>query len=427
MATNKCPEGAYRGVGMVVSAFVHERIMDLLAAELGLDRAEIRRRNFISSEEMPYTTVTHQRYDSGDYARALDTAVEAIDYDSFPEQQERARREGRLLGLGISSYVEFTAVNSGVFQGRGMLGIAGYDGAHVALGEDGSATVWTTLPAIGQGVDTTFAQLVAGQLGLDLSAVRVERADTGVGGLDGTGSFVSRSAVAGGGAIEKVTTELRARLLDDAGEKLEAASDDLEIVAGSVRVVGSPSRSVAVGELVSENPERFRESGQFDPPQVPYPYATHACRVEVDPETGAVTIDHYVVVEDCGRVINPIIVEGQIHGAVAQGLGGTLYESFIYDMENGEPKTGSLMDYLVPGATEVPAMELHHLEIPAPESPNGVKGVGEGGTLAPPAAIANAVSNALGVEMNELPLTPERVRDAVAASSIAGALRSQVS
>ena len=421
VATNKCPAGAYRGVGLVVAAFVHERVMDLLAGELGLDRAEIRRRNFIHSDEMPYRTLTGLRYDSGDYASALETALEAIDYDGFRAEQERARGEGRLLGIGISSYVETTGLNSMAFRGRGMMGMAGYDGAHIALDGEGGATVWTTLPAIGQGVDTTFAQMVAEQLGLEFSMVRVERVDTGVGDLDGTGTIASRSAISGGGAIATVTTELRARLLEDAGERLEAAVDDLEIVGGSVRVVGSPAQAVSVAALVVASPERFAESGHFDPPQVAFPYATHACRVEVDAETGAVTIERYVIVEDCGRMINPIIVKGQVHGAVAQGFGGTLYEHFVYDADTGEPRSGSLMDYVVPGATELPTMELHHQEIPAPDSPNGAKGVGEGGALAPPGVIANAVSDALGVEMNELPLTPERVRRAVARSS-AGAV-----
>ncbi len=418
VSTNKCPEGAYRGVGLVVSTFVHERLMDLLAAELKIDRAEIRRKNFIRSDQMPYTSVTHQPYDSGDYVRALDVALEAIDYESFAAEQERARAGGRLVGLGISSYVEFSGVNSAVFRGRGMMGMAGYDGAHIALDEEGRAKVWTTLPGIGQGVSTTFGQLAAQQLGLNFRSVEVERVDTGVGGIDGTGAFVSRSAVAGGGAVTMVTDELRTRLLQDAGERLEVALEDIELVDGAVHIIGSPTRRVEVGELVAADPERFKVSREFDP-KVAYPYATHACIVEVDPDTGEVVIQRYVVVEDCGRIINPIIVDGQVHGAIAQGLGGALYEHFIYDPENGEPRTGSLMDYLVPGATEMPLMEINHQEIPAPDSPTGAKGVGEGGTLAPPAAIANALSDALGVEFNELPFTPELVRTAAQSAAAA--------
>jgi carbon-monoxide dehydrogenase large subunit len=423
VVTNKCPEGAYRGVGLPVSALVHERLMDVLAGELGIDRAEIRRRNLIRRDEMPYTTVTRQRYDSGDYMLALDGALEAIGYAGFAGEQRRARGQSRLLGLGISSYVEYTGMGSAVFGGRGMMGIPGYDGAWLELGPEGAVTVWTTLPAIGQGVQTTFAQMTAEALGVETASVTVERSDTAVGGIDGTGTFASRSAVSGGGAIVKAAAELRRRLLDDAAERLEAASGDLAIADGQVYVAGSPSRNVAVAELVAACERgRYEVGARFDPPAIGYPYATHACVVEVEADTGAVRILRYVVSEDCGRIINPLVVEGQAHGAVAQGVGGTLYEQVAYDPD-GQPLTGSLIDYLVPTAAEIPAVELSHLEIPAPGSPNGAKGVGEGGTLAPPAAIANAVSDALGVECNELPLSPERVR--LAAAGALGAARGE--
>ena len=413
VATNKCPEGAYRGVGLPVSAFVHERLMDILATELGLDRAEIRQRNLLTSADMPYTSLTGQPYDSGDYGRALTAALDSIGYDSFASEREHARAQGRLLGLGLCCYVEYTGINSRVFQGRGMVGIAGYDGAHLSIDDDGRVTAWTTLPAMGQGVETTFAQLVADGLGVAYDDVAIARADTSVGRMHGTGTFASRSAIAGGGAIGQACTVLRERLREDASEKMEANPADLEVADGIVYVVGSPASSVSVAELVraAEDPDRYRTSARFDPPAVAYPYATHACRVEVDPETGGVEIDRYVVVEDCGRMVNPLIVAGQVHGAVAQGIGGALYESLIYDSQ-GQLLTASLLDYIVPTAMEIAKLEVHHLEIPAPGTPNGVKGVGEGGTLGPPAALANAVSDALGVEFNELPLTPERVQAA---------------
>jgi aerobic carbon-monoxide dehydrogenase large subunit len=412
VATNKCPEGAYRGVGLPVSAFVHERVMDILAAELGIDRAEIRRRNLVRSEEMPYTTLTNQRYDSGDYPAALETALEWIGYAEFAREREAAAAEGRRLGLGIACYVEYTGINSHVFRGRGMVGIAGYDGAHVAIDEHGRIRVWTTLPAIGQGVATTFAQIAADRLGVEPNGIVVERVDTGVGELDGTGAFASRSAISGGGAVVESVTEVRDRLLSDASPMLEAPIEDLEINGDAVRVRGSEMRKIAISRLLDEaEPDRYRVSATFDPPAIAYPYATHACVVDVDGETGAVAVRRYVVVEDCGRVINPPIVDGQVHGATAQGLGGTLFESLAYD-EEGQLQTASLLDYLVPTAAELPDLEVSHLETPAPESPNGAKGVGEGGTLAPPGAIANAVSDALGVELNVLPLTPERLRAA---------------
>jgi aerobic carbon-monoxide dehydrogenase large subunit len=236
-----------------------------------------------------------------------------------------------------------------------------------------------------------------------------------VGGLHGTGTFASRSAIAGGGAIRDACGELLQRLREDASERLEANPEDLVLADGAVHVAGSPAASVPLQELVeAASADRYRVSATFDPPAIAYPYATHACQVEVDAETGAIDIQRYVVVEDCGTVINPIIVEGQVHGAVAQGLGGTLLEGMVYGPD-GQPLTASLMDYLVPTAPDVPPLEVAHMSIPAPGSPNGAKGVGEGGTLGPPGALANAVSDALGVECNELPLTPERVAAVAAA------------
>jgi carbon-monoxide dehydrogenase large subunit len=412
ICTNKSPEGAYRGVGLPVATFVHERTMDALAAELGIDPAEIRRRNFVPPDELPYTSVSHQRYDSGDYPLALERALEAIGYESFPEEREAARAEGRLLGLGIASYVEYTGMGSQVFHGRGMVGIAGHDSAWMRLGEDGRVTVWTSLPAIGQGVATTFAQLAAATLGLEVENVTVARADTGAGEGGGTGTFASRSAVSGGGAVKAAAGELRERMLEAAAEHLEAAIQDLEFVDSRVSVRGSPSRGVELVQLAAaDTDDRLRSSALFDPQRTVYPYATHVCKIEVLPETGEIRLLRYVVAEDCGTIINPQIVEGQAHGAVAQGIGGALHESLVYDPD-GQLVTASLMDYLVPTAMEMPNVEVQHLEIPSPDSPNGAKGVGEGGTLGPAAAIANAVGDALGVEMNALPLTPELVRAA---------------
>jgi carbon-monoxide dehydrogenase large subunit len=413
VATNKCPEGAYRGVGLPVSTFVHERLMDILAGELGLDRADIRRRNLLTAGELPHTTPTGQRYDSGDYGRALQRALEEIGYDGFAADRARARAAGRLLGLGLCCYVEYTGMNSRVFTARGMVGIAGYDGAHIAIDDAGRATAWTTLPTMGQGLQTTFAQLISDALGVAYEDVEVARGDTSVGSLHGTGAFASRSAISGGGAIGEACRILNARLREDAGEVMEADPHDLRVVDGAVHVVGSPASNVSVAELVAaaDDPERYRVSATFDPPAVAYPYATHACRIEVDPDTGGIDIERYVVVEDCGRMVNPLVVAGQVHGAVAQGVGGAVFESLVYDAE-GQLLTASLMDYLVPTAMEIPSLEVHHLEIPAPDTPHGVKGVGEGGTLGPPAALANAVSDALGTEFNQLPLTPERVQAA---------------
>lgn len=415
VATNKCPEGAYRGVGLPVATFVHERIMDAIAAQSGLDRAQVRRRNLLTPDELPYVSVTNQRYDSGDYPRALAVALDAIGHDTFAAEQAAARSEGRLIGLGLACYVEYTGVNSKVFGGRGMRAIPGFDAAYVRLAEDGRVTLWTTLPSAGQGVATTFAQIAADALHVPFAAVTVARADTAVGGLQGTGTFASRSAMAGGGAIGAACEEIVQRLRDDAADTLEIAPEDLAVADGRVTVRGAPAQGLSFGDLVRRaSADRYCVSATFDPPAVTYPYGTHACRVEVHPDTGRVTVDRYVVVDDCGRVINPLIVAGQIHGAVAQGIAGALYESLAYNSD-GQLQTSSLMDYLAPTAVDVPSLELHHLEIPALESPNGAKGVGEGGTLAPGAAVANAVSDALKTECNALPVRPEFVRAAAQA------------
>jgi carbon-monoxide dehydrogenase large subunit len=411
--TNKAPQGAYRGVGFVPAAFVHERVMDVLAREAGIDPADARRRNLITADELPFVSATKQPYDSGDYVRALEGALDRIGYERIEEDKRRAAAAGVRLGIGLASYVEPTGMNAEVFKMRGMVGIAGIDGAHVVLTPGGQARVWTTTPSIGQGTATTMAQLVADGLGVDPGRVRIEHSDTAAAELEGTGTFASRSAVSAGGALVDACGTLRARLIEDAAERLEAAEGDLTIVDGAVRVAGSARPVVAIGELAAAAPERFRLSATFDPPQTVYPYATHACVVAVDEGTGEVTVERYVIAEDCGTIINPLIVEGQVHGATAQGLGGALYEAHHYD-ELGQLRTASLLDYLVPTASEVPEIELLHLELPSPVTATGVKGVGEGGTIAPAAAVANAVGDALGVEFNCFPITPEQVTAAVA-------------
>jgi carbon-monoxide dehydrogenase large subunit len=406
--TNTSPQGAYRGVGFVIATFAHERIIDVLAREAGLDPAAVRRRNLIPADELPYVSATGQPYDNGDYARALDLALERLDYRGAVAGRGGSPGSRRRRGVGLACYVEPTGINSHAFQLRGMVGIEGFDSAHVALDGDGRARVWTTTPSIGQGSTTTMAQLAADALGFDPEAVTVEYSDTGAAELQGTGTFASRSAVSAGGAVTGACSTIRERLLEDASEWLEAAQPDLELADGRIHVAGSPGAAVSVAELVAAAPERFRLSTKFDPGQTVYPYATHACVVAVDEETGEVEVERYVVVEDCGRIINPIIVDGQVHGATAQGLGGALYEAHDYDAE-GQLRTASLLDYVVPGATEIPKVELLHLELPTPVSESGVKGVGEGGTIAPAPAIANAVGDALGVEFNSFPLRPEEI------------------
>jgi carbon-monoxide dehydrogenase large subunit len=409
VVTNKCPLGAYRGVGMPVATFVHERVMDLVAAACGKDRAAVRLANLVPAAAMPFTSLTGHTYDSGDHPKALRTALDAIGYAAFAAERKRAAAQGRLLGVGFACYVEYTAVNSRAFAARGMRAIPGFDSAYVALQSDGLVHLWTTLPAIGQGTETTFAQLAADAFGVPYTGIVVHKVDTGVGNLEGTGVFASRSATAGGGAVISACGELRRRVLVDAADRLEAAVEDLELSGEGVRIAGVPQPLITLAELASAAaPERYQVAETFDPPAASYPYGTHACVVEVDPATGQVHLLRYVVVDDCGTLLNPRIVEGQVHGAVAQGIAGALYESIRYS-EIGQPQTATLMDYSVPKAADVPRFTLMHLTTQSPHAPHGVKGAGEGGTLAPGAAIANAISDALGGECNALPATPPNV------------------
>ncbi len=411
VATNKSPQGAYRGVGLPVAALVHERLMDLLARELGLDRAHMRRTNFIPPERFPYRTATGLRYDSGRYQSALDLALERIGYDAFAQEQGRAAQRGRRIGLGFASYVEWTGTNSETYRSRGMRNVRGYDAGRVALNADGTFSLWTSCPALGQGVATTFAQIVSEHLGVPIELVRAELLDTER-APRGSGSFASRSAISAGGALVSVAQKVRARLVELAADGLEARPEDIVFDRTGAFVRGSPRARIAFSHLyAAAGPDGVDLAEHYDPEETAYPYATHACIVETDAVTGAISILRYVVVEDCGPEINPIVVEGQVHGATAQGIGGALLEAIRYGPD-GQPLTASFMDYLIPGACELPTLVVEHLETPAPDLRAGHKGVGEGGTLAPGPALANAVADALAVEVNSLPIEPELVASA---------------
>ena len=412
VATNKSPQGAYRGVGLPVAAFVAERLMDMVAGELGLDRADVRRVNYIPPERFPHRTATGLRYDSGDYRAALDTALDAIGYAGFAARRGELGADGRRVGIGFASYVEWTGTNSETYRLRGMTNVRGYDAGRVALQPDGTVSVWTSCPAIGQGVGTTFAQIVAHHMGVPFRSVRTQLVDTAF-SPPGSGSFASRSAISAGGALMSVAGRLRERVIETAADALEASPRDIVIEDGRVGVRGSPSARLTLAEVAAAAaPGHLDVGDHYDPEQTAYPYATHACIVAVEQETGDVEILRYVIAEDCGPEINPIVVEGQVHGATAQGLGGTLYEAMHYGPD-GQVITSSFLDYIIPTACEMPAMTVHHLETPAPELRGGFKGVGEGGTLAPPGAIANAVCDALGIEVNELPIRPESLARAM--------------
>src|SRR5947209_14001893 len=408
VATNKCPEGPYRGVGMVTAVLVHERLMDLVAARLGLDPAHVRRVNFVRPAQMPYLSVTGHPYESGDYAAALETALQKFDYRGARKDQDRARGEGRLLGIGIGSYVEYTGAGSSTFKRRGMEDIPGTDTARVWLDDDGQVHVQTTSPAIGQGSHTTFAQVAAAGLGVEPESVIVEQTDTARVG-QGTGTFMSRGSVTAATSTYRAAALLREAILDAASYQLDQPVERLSIDGSSVLVEGE-SGGLTLAQLAGghDGEHSLDVSVTYDAVQASYPYATHACMVEVDAATGAVQILRYVVAEDCGVLINPMIVEGQVTGGVAQAVGAALMEEVAYGPD-GELRSGTFLDYLIPSVGEVPPVQIEHLVTPSTVHELGSKGVGEGGTIGGTAAIANAVADALSTSEVTLPLTPDRI------------------
>jgi carbon-monoxide dehydrogenase large subunit len=408
LATNKCPEGPYRGVGMVTAVLAHERLMDLVAARLGMDPVDVRRVNFVTQAQMPYASVTGHPYESGDYAAALDAALRAFDYAGARAEQARARGEGRLLGIGIGSYVEYTGAGSSTFQRRGMADIAGIDAARVWLAEDGHVHVQTTCPAMGQGSETTFAQVAAAGLGVAAESVVVERTDTAAVGR-GTGSFMSRGSVTAATSAYRAAGLLREAILNAASYRLDQPVERLSIDGSSVLVEGEAA-VLTLAQLAKGN-NRDHEldvSVTYDAVQASHPYATHACMVEVDRDTGAVRVLRYVVAEDCGVLINPTIVEGQVVGGVAQAVGAALMEEVAY-VPDGELRSGTFLDYLIPSIGEAPFVEVEHLVTPSTVHELGTKGVGEGGTIGGTAAVANAIADVLSLTDVTLPLTPDRL------------------
>jgi carbon-monoxide dehydrogenase large subunit len=409
-ATNKPPLGAYRGVGMSFGAFAMERVLDLLAERLGLDPAEIRRRNLIPPDAYPFTSASGFVYDSGDFPRALADALALAGYKRLRAEQAAARAAGRLLGVGLSCYTESTGNGSRAYRDRGNEEVPGPESASVSLDSEGRVHCELSFPSQGQGFATTVGQLVADRLGVALEAVTVGQTDTDTTPM-GSGTFASRGAIAQSGAADGAARRVRDRLLALAAERLEASAADLELVAGEARVRGVPGRGVQLRDLVPSGAP-ISECEVFDPPGPTFSGAVHVAAVEVDGGTGRVTLRSYAVVEDCGPVINPLIVTGQIHGALSHGIAEALGEPLVYDAD-GQLLTGTLMDYALPVAADMPSFTVGHIETPSPLTPGGYKGMGEGGTIGAPAAIANAVADAvraLGVKVTGLPLRAEDLR-----------------
>ncbi|HSH74339.1 MAG TPA: xanthine dehydrogenase family protein molybdopterin-binding subunit [Longimicrobiales bacterium] len=411
--TNKTIVTPVRGAGRQHGVFVMERLLDIAARELDIDRVEIRRRNFIDPDEFPHDhKIIFQDsaplyYDSGNYQPSMSRAVEMIGYEHFAAEQERARDEGRHLGLGIVAYVEGT-------------GIGPYEGARVTVEPTGQVRVATGVGTQGQGHFTAFAQIVGAQLGIDASEVHVTTGDTREFQW-GTGTFASRGIVVAGSACLEAAQAVRSKIVEQGARALDASEDEMEVADGRVYVAGDPGRGLSLGELaVLANPLRgavtpgtepgLEATRYFGPARGSTANGIHAMIVEVDPETAMVQILRYVVVHDCGRVINPVIVEGQVQGGVAQGIGNAFYEQLVYD-DNGQLMNASLIDYLLPTATDVPTIETDHSVTSAPWNPLGVKGVGEAGAIPTGAAFAQAVESALGhrVEILEMPLSPNRL------------------
>jgi carbon-monoxide dehydrogenase large subunit len=431
VVTNKTPSGSYRGWGQPQANFVVERLVDRVAERLGIDPVELRKRNFIPPDGFPYTGLFHT-FDNGRYADCLDRGVELLDLAGWRRRQDEARAEGRHIGIGVSFYVENTALGPSRKLNAGGVLAGGYDIGHVRMETNGEVFVYTGLCEMGQGFTNGIAQIAADTLGVHPDQVTVVVGDTHACPVTGYGTGASRSASIGGASVQKACHRLREKIVSIAAHMLEASPEDLEGADGDLWIRGARQRSVSMADIgraaylrpieMPDGMDPGLESIEVhDPEWMAWPYGVNAAVVEVDVETGEVSFLDYVYVHDCGTILNPMIVEGQIHGGVAQGVGMSLYEELSYD-DDGYPLTGTFMDYLLPTAVEVPRLRLAHEVTPSPVVPTGVKGIGEAGAIGSPSAIAAAVEDALrpfGARIHELPITPEKVLGWVARSPAA--------
>ncbi len=425
--TNTTPVDAYRGAGRPEATFLIERLVDRFAREVGMDPVEVRRRNLVAADRFPYTNALGITYDSGRYHAALDRALAMLDPGQVSRHREEARRQGRLLGVGVSTYVEMCGL--GPSEVAGAVGFQGglWEHALVRVLPTGKVMVMTGASPHGQGEETTFAQLVADRLGCSLDDVEVMHGDTDLVSM-GWGTYGSRSTAVGGGALSVALDRVVDKARQVAAHTLEASVGDVVLEAGRFYVQGVQDRSVAFAEVALKAhlawslpagvEPGLEAQASYNPTNFTYPYGTHVAVVEVDPETGDIHLRRYIAVDDCGPRINPMIVEGQVRGGVVQGIGQALWEGAAYDRQ-GQLVTGSLMDYALPKARFFPPIETDALETPAAHNPLGVKGVGETGTIAATPTIVNAVLDALaplGIHNLDMPLTPERVWQAIEAS-----------
>ena len=417
--TNKMATDAYRGAGRPEATHIIERMVDLAAQTLGMDPREIRFKNFPQPDEFPLEMATGVTYDSGNYQMSFNKALDTVDYASLRTRQAELRGQGRYMGIGIATYAEICGMGPSV----GVAG-GGWESGTVRIERTGKVTVLTGVSPHGQGQETSFAQIVGDEYGISIDDIVVIHGDTGR-QPQGIGTFGSRATAVGGAALIIATQQVKDKMAQIAAHMLEANVDDLVFEDGNIFVQGSPDSAVTFAdvaatahravELPPDVEPGLEATHFFEPSNFTYPFGAHISIVEVDPETGEIDLQRYVAVDDCGNIINPLLVDGQVHGGIAQGLGQALYEGAVYD-ENGQLLTGSFMDYAIPKATQVPRFETEHTTTPSPVNPLGVKGVGEAGTIASSPCLVNAVVDALspfGITDIDMPLTPNRVWQAI--------------
>lgn len=415
--TPKPPTGPYRGVGRPAATFAMERLIDMAARKLGIDPAEMRRRNLITAPEFPYRTASGIIWDRSGFQECLRSACDHADYPALLRMRDEARGAGRWVGIGLASYAELTGIGSRISVAPGMPINTGTETATIRVDATGSITAAFGIASHGQGLETTLAQVIADELGCRIEDIEIQQGDSALVPM-GTGTYASRSAVLGGGAATLSARVVRTKILKAAAHLMAVPVEALTAANGIVSARDT-NRSMTFKEIANavyaqmgRIPHDMREdlvaSETYDPYFGTATSATHLAVVEIDPDTYGVTVLRYVVAEDCGRVINPLIVDGQVQGAVAQGIGAALLEEVIHD-DDGQIVTASLADYLVPLAGNLPPIGIVHVESALPPTQGGFRGMGEGGTIGAPAAIANAVSDALGIEVTTLPITPERI------------------
>jgi carbon-monoxide dehydrogenase large subunit len=410
--TNKAPTDAYRGAGRPEATYIAERAIDLVAHELGKDPAEVRRLNFIQPDQFPYKSAAGAVYDTGNYEGALDKALEIAGYQNLRADQAQKRAEGKIMGIGLSSYIEICG-----FGPKGSAPVGLYESARVRVEQGGTVMVYTGSSPHGQGEETTFAQIVAEEFSIPIESVLILHGDTDS-TPEGRGTYGSRTTAVGGSAVYNATQRLKEKMKQIASHMLEASASDVTLEDGKFSVAGSPQKAVTFAEVaatanLSNTLAPGIEPGLettvfFEPESCVFPFGTHVCVVEVDKDTGNVEIKRFVAVDDCGRQLNPMLVEGQVHGGIAQGVGQALIEGVIYG-DDGQLLTATLTDYALPIAPELPDFETDSTVTLTTVNPLGVKGVGEAGTIGSTPAVANAIADALGVAHVDMPFTPEKM------------------